>query len=45
MLFLTKAAYLELATESDKFGELVETEAIKQEQFIVRSVATLRRRW
>jgi hypothetical protein len=36
VLFLTKATYLELAAESDKFGELVETEAIKQEQFIVR---------
>ena len=43
VLSLTREAYDDLANESEKFMELVEREAIKQEQFIVKAQKNLKR--
>lgn len=43
MLSLNREAYEALAAESEKFMELVEMEAIKQEQFIVKAQKNLKR--
>jgi len=43
VLSLPREAYEDLSAESEKFMELVETEAIKQEQFIVKAQKNLQR--
>lgn len=43
VLSLPREAYEDLSTESEKFMELVEMEAIKQEQFIVKAQKNMQR--